>query len=328
MDKISFCVVALNAEKTIGSLFSDLLRQTYPKEKTEVILVDGMSEDSTKTIMLEFKAKWGPFYAGISVLDNPGKILPCGWNTALRQYSGEAIVRVDAHASVEPDFLEKNVRILENGEEICGGKVTSVPADDSFWSAMLNLAENSLFGGSIAKFRHADEPGYADTLAYAMYKRKVFDKVGLYNEKLVRTEDNEMHYRMRKAGCKFYFDPKISSTRKTRDSLRALLSQKYGNGFWIGKTVRVCPGCFSFYHFVPLCFVLGILITAIAGCIWSWIPAAVMWILYAVAAVSVSIVSTAVSKSHVTGCIILPFLFLVLHVGYGVGTIAGLVSGD
>ena len=208
--KVSFIVVALNAASTIQTLFECLRRQTYPHEWIEVILIDGLSSDATKAEMLRFQAEVNDFWQ-IKVLDNPKKTLPCGWNVALGAAQGDALVRVDAHVSIPDNFIELNVRDLLQGENICGGKVTSVPADDSQWSFVLNEAENSMFGGGFASFRRAKSEGYVSTAAFAIYRKEVFDTVGQYNETLARTEDNEMHYRMRKAGYRFYYDPEIVS---------------------------------------------------------------------------------------------------------------------
>ena len=87
----------------------------------------------------------------------------------------------------------------------------------------------------------------------------------LHNEALARTEDNEIHYRMRKAGFKLRFCPDIISYQHTRSSLPKMLKQKYANGYWIGKTSKVCPGCLSIYHFVPWAFVMAIIVTTVAS---------------------------------------------------------------
>ena len=235
--KVSFIVVALNAASSIQKLFECLKHQTYPHEWIEVILVDGLSSDATKTEMLHFQAEENDFWQ-IKVLDNPKKTLPCGWNVALSAAQGDALLRVDAHVSIPDNFIELNVRDLLRGEDICGGKVTSVPGNETEWAFVLNEAENSMFGGGIAAFRRADSTGYVNTAAFAIYRKIVFDTVGTYNELLTRTEDNEMHYRMRKAGYRFYYDPEIVSYRKTRADLKSLAKQKYLNGYWIGRTLH------------------------------------------------------------------------------------------
>lgn len=323
--KVSFIVVALNAASTIRTLFDCLKHQTYPHEWIEVILIDGLSSDATRTEMLRFQAEENDFWQ-IKVLDNPKKTLPCGWNVALNAAEGDALLRVDAHVSIPDNFIELNVRDLLGGEDICGGKVTSVPGKNTKWAHVLNEAENSMFGGGIAAFRRADSTGYVNTAAFAIYRRSVFDTVGSYNELLTRTEDNEMHYRMRKAGYRFFYDPKIVSSRKTRADLKGLAKQKYLNGYWIGRTLFIEPKCFSLYHFIPFAFVISIFISLILGMFGITSPAAVLWGAYAVVNLTMAIASVVSSKERNWLFVLLPGVFLILHIWYGVGTVIGILS--
>lgn len=321
---ISFIVVALNAAPTIDELLECLRRQSYPHECIEVILVDGLSSDETKEKMLRFRDEEKSFRR-IAVLDNPKKTLPCGWNVALDAARGEALLRVDAHVTIPDDFIERSVGNLLRGEDICGGRVESVPADGSKWSVVLNEAENSMFGGGFAAFRRARKTSYVSTAAFAIYRREVFDKVGRYNEALARTEDNEMHFRMRQAGYRFYYDPGIVSYRKTRADLKKLVRQKYLNGYWIGRTLGVEPRCFSLYHFVPLAFVLAILVAGVLWCcgvVWPW---AALWAAYALADLFMTVTAVIGCKKRNWLFLLLPLVYLLLHLGYGLGTLIGMM---
>ena len=323
--KVSFVVIALNAESTLDALFDCLKKQTYPHGRIEVILVDGNSQDATKEKMLRFMNSENSF-CRVIVLDNPKKTLPCGWNVALQAAEGDAVLRVDAHTTFPPEFIDLNVRDLNNGENICGGKVISIPARKDIWSITLNEAENSMFGGSFAAFRHAESAQYVSTAAFAIYRKEVFSKVGKYNEMLTRTEDNEMHYRMKQAGFKFYYDPKIVSYRETRATLGKLLKQKYLNGYWIGRTLGVEPRCFSLYHFVPLAFVLAIIVStimAVFGIVW---PAIALWSAYGLTNIVMTVMAIVGCKDRNICFISLPVLFVMLHVSYGIGTIVGIAE--
>ena len=301
---VTFIVVAYNAAATIEALLNNLKRQTYPHDLIEVILVDGCSRDGTKAAMLRFQNQQTDFRR-VAVLDNPKRTLPCGWNVALDAAEGEALLRVDAHAMIPDRFVEKNVSDLLKGEDICGGKVISIPANKTKWAIVLNEAENSMFGGGVAAFR---------------------DKVGRYNERLTRTEDNEMHYRMRQAGYRFYYDPEIVSYRKTRSDLKGLTKQKYLNGYWIGRTLWLEPKCFSLYHFVPLAFVLAIAFSSLLCFFGIWWLSALVWGAYVIANLGMTIGAVINCRERNVLFVSLPFVFLVLHVWYGVGTIAGILS--
>lgn len=116
---------------------------------------------------------------------------------------------------------------LENGEDIVGGSVCGAEPE-SDWEAVTRALDTSRFCGGAAPFRNGGEARYVDTLAYALYRREVYDRVGLYDERLRRTEDNDMHYRMRKAGYRFYFSPDILSWHAARKTLRGQLQSKMG----------------------------------------------------------------------------------------------------
>ncbi len=319
---VSFIVIALNAAGTIDALFECLKKQTYPHNHIEVVLVDGLSEDNTKEKMLLFQSNEKSFKS-VKVFDNPKKTLPCGWNVALKEVTGDAVLRVDAHTTFPEDFISLNVKDLNKGENICGGKVISIPADNSKWSVTINEAENSMFGGSFAAFRHAEVAQYVSTAAFAIYRKTVFDKVGYYNEQLTRTEDNEMHYRMRKAGYKFYYDPEIVSFRETRSTFRKLLKQKYLNGYWIGRTLRVEPRCFSLYHFVPMLFVIANIVSLLFVAFNVEIPIMVLSALYLIVDFAMTVVAILSCKNRNIYFLCLPIMFFFLHIVYGMGTIIG-----
>lgn len=322
---VSFTVIARNEEASLPALFRDLLSQSYPHSQIEVVLVDSDSTDKTRRCMEEFASRYAGEFAGVQVLDNPGRTLPRGWNVALRAFSGDVILRVDAHANIPADFVEKNVNCLNSGESVSGGQRPCVIENPTRWQKTLLLAENSLFGSSIAPFRRDVGRMYAKSVFHGAYRREVFETIGGYNEELARTEDNEIHYRMRKAGFRLCFDPDIISYQHVRSSLKKMVRQKYANGKWIGLTLGVCPGCLSLYHFVPFAFLIGILLTTVLALVGVWQLAAIMWGLYALLAVLMTVFCVRDENWNVTA-LCLPVLFLILHVCYGAGTLVGLVQ--
>ena len=323
MMKISFIVVAYNAAGSLGALLEDLLVQTIPHEQIEALLVDSASTDATRAIMLDF-AKATPFE--VKVLDNPRRWLASGINVALAAATGDAIIRLDAHARIPKDFLENNLRALARGEDIVGGCVLG-GAPCGAWESVLCTVDTSRFCGGAAPFRNGGEARYVDTLAYALYRREVYDKVGLYDERLRRTEDNDMHYRMRKAGYRFYFSPDIVSYHAARATMRGQLRQKWGNGYWIGRTMRIQPRCFAPRHLIPALFVLALLFGLLLLPFSVW-PLLLLLSAY-LACDLVFAVRGALSQEsgRLLALLTLPFLFPAVHVVYGVGTLAGLLSG-
>lgn len=347
---ITICVIAYNEEQTLPAILKDIAAQDYAHGSMEVVLVDSASSDHTKKIMQEFAAQnttqpdMG--FVSVSVLDNPKRTLPCGWNVALKAYRGEAILKVDAHASIPKDFVTKNVAVLESGEDVCGGQRPNIIEQPTPFRNTLLLAESSMFGSSIAPYRNNPGKSYVKSMFHAAYRRKVFETIGGFDERLARTEDNEIHYRMRKAGFKLCFDPEIISYQHIRPDLGKMLKQKYANGYWIGLTTGVCAPCLSLYHFVPFAFVMAIILSvlfctgfAIAGSITALSEAALvifkviagltglMWVLYGLLAVIMALAAViGAPEIRNKTCLALPFLFLMLHVSYGTGTVIGLIK--
>lgn len=321
---ISVGVVAYNEQNTLPKLFECIKAQTYPHDKMEIVLVDSMSKDNTKSLMKKFK-KENKDFCNIQVLDNPQKKLAGGWNVILKNYHGDAVVRIDAHAEIPEDFVKKNVKVLESGEYVSGGLRPNIIDESTPWKETLLLAEQSMFGSSIAPYRRSEKKTYVKSVFHGAYKREVFDKVGFFNEQLGRTEDNEINYRIRESGYKICYSPDIVSYQHTRNSLKAMLKQKYGNGYWVALTLKACPKCLSIYHFVPLCFVLGIIGTSILAAFGFPILAYLMWGLYWLVAVGMSFLSVKGEKK--TWCqLALPFLFFLLHISYGIGSLVGMIK--
>lgn len=321
--KVSLCVIAYNEERYLPGIFDNIKAQTYPHSKMELIFVDSCSVDDTKKQMLAFAQKYKEEFESIRILDNPGKILSCGWNEALTHFSGDMIVRVDAHSQIPPEFVEYNVRVLESGEDVCGGVRPTIVEDDSAWSRTLHLAEESMFGSSVSSYRRSSGKTYEKSIFHGAYRRKVFETIGGYREDLGRTEDNEIHYRMRKNGFRICMSPDIISYQYIRPTLGKMCRQKYGNGYWIGLTAGVCPGCLSLFHFVPGAFIAGIIFTTIIGILgFPWLAAA-MWSLYWLLAIVMAAVAVHGQKKTASQ-LLLPFLFFMLHISYGAGTIVGL----
>ncbi len=321
---VSICVVALNEEGSLPKLLEDIKSQTYDHGLIEVVFVDSGSTDGTKEIMENFKSENNDFY-DVLILDNPKKILPCGCNVALKNYTGDAIVRIDAHANIPSDFIEKNVELLNSGEMVCGGQRPNVIDGSTPWKETLLIAEQSMFGSSIASYRHSNKTSYVSSIFHGMYRREVYDAVGLYDERLGRTEDNDMSYRIREKGFKIAYNPSIVSYQHTRSNLKKMLKQKYGNGYWIGKTMGINPKCFSVFHFVPFLFVLGIIFTTVLTGFGFPLLSILMWGAYLLFILATSVMEIIKNPFSITN-FALPVIFFLLHTSYGIGTLIGLIE--
>ncbi len=322
---ISIAVVAYNEEKTLSSLLNDILNQDYPKEKTEILLIDSMSGDNTYKIMEDFAAEHSAYYYAVKLLKNEKKTLPYGCNVMLENYSGDAIVRIDAHASVPVDFISKNVKLQQSGEMVTGGRRPNIIDGETNWKKTLLTAESAMFGSGFAAYRNSEKKCYVSSIFHGMYRREVYDTVGLYDVRLARTEDNDMSERINRAGFKMCYDPEIISYQHTRSNLKLMLRQKFLNGYWIGKTMGINPKCFSIFHLVPFAFVMAIIITGILAAFGIWQFAALLWGVYTLFVVVNSVIEIIKNEFSFTN-LELPVLFFLLHTSYGIGTLKGLVE--
>lgn len=323
--KVSISVVALNEEKYLPTILQDIVNQTYSHEDMEILLVDSISQDRTKEIMMEFAEKYQDEFWQIKVLDNVGRRLANGWNTALREYEGEIIVRVDAHAHIPDEFIAKNIERLKKGEYVCGGRRPSIAEDDSFSAKLLLAAESAVFGSGISPFRNSEKSGYVKSIFHGAYRREIFEAIGFFDERLGRTEDNDIHQRIRAAGYKIFMDKDIVSYQYVRPTLGKMLRQKYMNGYWIGRTIYVNPKCLSIYYFMPLIFVLSLLVACalyVNRC-----PELLIAIItgYSVTAVFVAVVTVNKYRGDIRYLLIV-IVCMMIHVSYGIGTLRGILS--
>lgn len=322
---ISLCIIAYNEENALKRLFDNILEQSYPKKDTQIVLVNDSSSDGTSKVMTGF-AENNKDYHSVVVVNCRKRLQAAAWNTAITHALGEVIIRLDAHSSIPPNFLSENARCISQGEYVCGGARPTMAAEETPWQMTLLAAESSMFGSSFAKYRRCcDKKCYVDSLFHGAYRREVFEAVGGFNEQLGRTEDNELHYRIRQFGYKICFDPKIKSYQYIRSSLPKMLKQKFGNGYWVALTLGVCPGCISIFHFAPLALVCAFIIALFFAAFGIVAPLAVLGAAYLL----IDLLITAqvfITEKKYPQFLLLPFIFPLLHFAYGIGSILGLLK--
>lgn len=336
---VSICMIAYNEENVIEDILEHIKLQDYLHDKIEVVLINNNSGDSTELKMQQF-AQENIGFSRVVVKTNNKTSQASGWNVAIKEATGDIIIRIDAHASIPVDFVSKNVKCIEeHGEFISGGPRPNVIYNSTPWKETLLLAESSMFGSSIAGFRRKREKTYVNSMFHAAYRKEVFENVGGFNENLGRTEDNELHYRIRQAGYRLCYDPEIISYQHIRSSLSSMLKQKFGNGYWVGLTTGVCLKCLSLYHFVPFLFVMAIIGTSLMDIVsailklsivfkYSIYFSGIMWFSYMIVACLMAVLAivSADKKQRNISNLMLPFLFFLLHLSYGVGTLKGLIQ--
>ncbi|MFC2314570.1 MAG: glycosyltransferase family 2 protein [Selenomonas massiliensis] len=323
--KVSVAIVALNEERYLPSILRDVLNQTYLHSRMEVLLIDSMSTDETLYIMNDFRNRYQSKFIDIRVLKNPKKRQANGWNIAIKEYCGDVLIRIDAHAHIPCDFVEKNVKRLKLGEYVCGGRRPNIAEESTLKAALLLEAESAMFGSGISPFRNSDKSEYVKSIFHGAYRREVFDKVGGFNEGLGRTEDNDFHQRVRENGYNIFMDKDIISYQYVRPTLRKMMKQKFLNGYWIGKTTYINRKCILLYYYVPCIFVLSVISASIMAFLEIYAPLEILCVLYGMILISIGLTSIHKKKYNLI-YIIVPMICCMVHISYGLGTIIGLVK--
>lgn len=321
--KVSIIITARNEEKYLPMLFEDILNQTYPLGNIEVVLMDSNSTDNTRLVMEKFKKNNDAL--SVQIVTNERQIQAAGFNEGVKHATGDVVLKIDAHSRIPQDFVRKNVDEILSGAYVCGGnRPTVVDSNDDF-SKTLHIVEESALGSSIANYRKSNVKRKVNSIFHGMYRKEVFEKVGLADERLLRTEDNEFHYRVRKAGYDIIFNPEIESYQYIRPTFTKMIQQKFANGYWIGLTSHVCRDCLSLFHFGPGVFVSTLLVLMMLTPI-SFAPLLTLVDLYLLAVLGLSVFEISKQKFNPT-LLLIPFIMIAIHFAYGIGTIKGWIFG-
>jgi succinoglycan biosynthesis protein ExoA len=331
---VSIIMPVRNEREFIVDTLTSILCGTYPANKTEIILADGMSEDGTQSVVQEFAARSS---VQIRLIENPEKIVSTGLNRAVRAAQGELILRMDAHTEYAPDYVEQCVRVLhETGADNVGGPWRA-EGRDSLQRAIA-LAFHSPFSSGGARSHQLSYEGEVDAVYLGCWRREVFQRVGLFDEDLVRNQDDEFSFRMKLAGMRLWQTPRIKSTYWPRSSLKKLFHQYYQYGFWKVAVIRKHRQPASWRHLVPALFVLGLilgpLMAGIAKLVDRPLEAAFLWFIF-VAVVSgyaclllfAGLAAVMLDKPLRSWASLpyLPFVFLIYHLAYGTGFLLALI---
>ena len=320
---LSVIVPIYNEEKYIAKCIDSMLEQDYPKDDLEIILADGMSTDRTREIIATYTEKY-PF---IKILDNPKKIVPYAMNAGIKASKGDIIIRLDGHVEYPTDYFSALVRSLkELDADNVGALCETLPCGPSAKELAIAEALSSSFGMGNSYFRiGCDEVKQVDTVPFGCFKREVFDKVGLYDNELIRNQDDELNGRIIKNGGKIYLIPSIVTKYYARDKIGKVKKMFYQYGLYKPLVNKKLGAPATLRQFFPLVFVLGLIIGAVLCCL-NWIIA-VMYLsvimLYLLLACYFTFKS--VKKTGKIGLFLYqPLTYLTVHVSYGWGYLMGI----
>jgi glycosyltransferase involved in cell wall biosynthesis len=315
---VSVVIPMRNEEDHVERCVLSLLDQTYPADCYELIVVDGNSADRSRQIVERLQQS----HAKLRLLDNPAGIVPKSMNLAIRNSVGEIIVRADAHNVYPPDYVESCIKFLEQtGADNVGGPWRTVAGGETFGARLVVAVLSSPFGVGNSQFRISSHEGYVDTVPFGTFRRNLFDRVGFFNEHLVRNQDNELNARIRKAGGKIYLTPALTTNYFAPATFGKLLRQTYRNTKWHFFTLRQMRNALGIRHLLPAGFVLGLILVvllAFADTHGRFALAATLLFYFLVASTFAIRTDAPVSVK-----LALPFAFFAFHICYGAGTVAG-----
>lgn len=313
----SFVIPARNEAAHIGDLLGSIAASDYPLDAIEVIVVDGLSTDGTGDIARSFL----PSLPLLRVMDNPKRITPAAFNIGVNESSGEFVAIISAHSTITPSYVSNTVRSFRRLEADCvGGRL--VNEGSGFVGRVLAaLIASPLVVGN-ARFRYSNVEGPVDTVM-GTYRRSVFDRIGLFDERLLRNQDNEFNARLRGAGGVIYLVPELEARYRVRKRVRDAIRQFFGNGRWAVYTSRIRHDAMSLRHFVPAAFVVALVVSALIGSLTGfwWLVVAVVGPYALLVLLTASVLQVAFLER-----IAVVFIQPLLHLSYGLGTLTGLVT--
>lgn len=267
---VSVIVPCYNEEKTIQHLLNGIFSQTYPRDKMEVVISDGMSTDGTLQAIQAFQQNHQGLQ--IRVVINQARTIPSGLNQAITESRGEIIIRLDAHSMPIPEYVQRCVSALQSNKGINVGGVWEIRSGSTAWIAeSISLAAAHPLGVGDAMYRLNAKAGAVDTVPFGSFYKSLIQKIGGFDETLLANEDYEFNTRVRESGGIVYLDPEIRSVYFSRSTLKQLAIQYFRYGFWKLKMLKRYPHTLRWRQALPPLFVLSMLAWGVLS---LWLPIA------------------------------------------------------
>ena len=317
LPRITVIMPVRNEEEYIEQSIYSVWDNGYPQELIQILVVDGESDDGTARITEELSTR-----INVRLLNNPDRVVPTALNLAIAEATGEIIFRLDGHAFYIEGFLQKAVDfMLMHPEYDCvGGPIETIGLDRSGNS--IKEAMSSRIGVGNSMFRIGNYEGEVDSVAFGGYRRAVFDRIGLFNEELVRNQDDEFNYRLRKHGGRIYMLREFAATYYSRATLKKLWRQYFQYGFWKIRVMQLLGQVPTLRSVIPLIFLLSLItgiVLLLLGLVWPLLVLLGLYLMTTGYAVLSTNVSRNVSRTQMWQAI------LTMHFSYGLGELLGIL---
>ncbi|NIP26884.1 MAG: glycosyltransferase [Phycisphaerae bacterium] len=299
-----------------------ILENDYPTELIELLVIDGMSTDGTREIV----GRMAEHDERIRLLDNPKKIVPSAMNIGIKASQGEYILRIDCHSTFASNYISKCIELSRRTcADNVGGYIITLPGADTRIAKAIMAATSSKFGVGNSTFRLSGPEQEAETVPFGTFRRNLFDKIGLYDERLVRNQDIELNSRIRKAGGRIVISPDIRVNYYNRATYSGLWRQSFNNGLWNPYTIWLTGGGLALRHFIPMFFVIGLFTLSLCAVF----QPPVKWVLLGYILVylcSAGFFSIKHTRRNKILSILVLWSYIVLHISYGFGSLCGLIT--
>lgn len=320
LPRVRVVIPCRNEAAYIGRCLHSLIAADRSGMQAAVWVCDGLSDDGTREAIAALAAA----HPWIKLVDNPARTTPQAMNIGLQPAGYDVGILLGAHAEVEADFLRANIEVLRaNPQAGCvGGTIANVYTDAG--SRRIGAAMGHPFGVGGAHFRTGLKEGEVDTVAFGAYRREALAAIGFVDERLTRNQDDELNYRLTRAGWKIILAPRIRSRYYVRASIRKLFRQYWQYGYWKVFVNRMHRTVTTWRQLVPAAFVLFL----IAGAALSFahpllaIGYAAGIAVYLIAAMA----SALLASDRLTDAPGVLVAFVTLHMAYGTGYLRGLID--
>lgn len=319
--RVSIIVPCCNEISHISQFLNSVLTQDFAEE-FEVIIADGMSNDGTRELIEKLAVE----SSNIRLVDNPERTTPCALNRAISVALGDIIVRMDVHTEYAPDYLNQCVTLLEKtGVENVGGPARTKATN--YWQEAIQIAYHSRFAVGGVRFHNINYEGYVDTVPYGCWRKTTLEQFGLFDEELVRNQDDELNLRITRAGGKIWQSPTIQSWYYPRSSVKAVFQQYAQYGYWKVRVIQKHKIPASWRHLIPGSFVGSLIILAVL----SLVNVTALWFFIGLIttysfANAIATIITCYQPSRFKFLPLMPIVFAAYHFGYGYGFLRGMVD--
>jgi glycosyltransferase involved in cell wall biosynthesis len=320
---VSIVIPCRNEASHIRRCLDSVLAGDYPFDLLDIVVVDGMSDDETRSIVAEFIRRT----PAVRMIDNPGRMTPSALNLGIEAARGSIILRMDAHSAYPRHYVSRLVWWLsESGADNVGGSCVTIPANNSVVARAIAMGLSHRLGVGNSQFRLGTrEARWVDTVPYGCYRRSVFERLGGFDEALPRNQDDEFNARLRSRGGRILLVPDVSSEYFARDSLGKLWRMYYQYGLFKPLAVLKSGSRATLRQLVPVLFLLGLCASALTAMYRPIgpVPFEALAGLYAAAIIAGAFT---VAPSHgIPVAVASVAVFPVIHFSYGLGYLKGLI---